>query len=574
TAVIDAGSLRYLALDLHEKQIRGEINNDVFIFINMDADAVFWEPFGLPSPLNKLANTMGIRGLAEEVADLDFIVYDTPGNYLKTHKPLTAVSFTQDTADGNFDGYASWAEKPFNRQIWTRLERARAFARLAQSDASSPSFQDRVELLSTTHFGLASPVLNVDRERKALDLSGVAVSKELAAQAKNKKLPLLTSGGSGITGAQLGLDPGFAADASALQVQADGLASYGVLPMDTYEDGSLKSIYLVCKFSDNTKEHAIELSKGKAAEAAETRRVKTGTMDWQFCEHGNTLRLAYKGRQIGGKDFLRSYLTYDEKDYRFRNKKIVPLALGGTASGLRIASDIHLPGELEAGHSTLDVFAVDGIDCIFIQMRTKYPYTLEETEISTHSSALGRKSDMKWHQAVPMQLRPALGRDLCVVKRNFMDDISTYRVATFWESVPENDTLASFNHHLTGGMVGLSDGETGIILANARQVLGSMAHCPMRLEQKDKPVVSMNPFGTYYGRQRRHPSRSNEAVLDAYPVIAAQARPLAPSYNGVEENAMMALFAYDGLEPDGATLAEIRAFADGAVVLDGEDAPA
>lgn len=177
--VIDAGSLRYLACDLHRKQLAGEIQNDVFIFINMDADAILWEPLELPFPLNRIANTDGIRGLVQEVADLDFVVFDTPGGYLKEHGPLCEISFGHDTADGNFTGYSSWAEKPFNRQIWTRLERARAYARAAGRDGASPSFEDRVLLLSTTHFGLASPVLNVEREKKALELSARMVQKEL-----------------------------------------------------------------------------------------------------------------------------------------------------------------------------------------------------------------------------------------------------------------------------------------------------------------------------------------------------------------------------------------------------------
>ena len=137
----------------------------------MDADAIFWETMNLGKITGKIANTDGIHGLIKEISDLPYIVYDTPGGYIKNHKPIGKISFTQDTADGNFTGYASWSEKPFNRKIWTRLERARAMSKLTgESDALSPSFKDRVLLLSTTHFGLATPVLNIQREKTALDL--------------------------------------------------------------------------------------------------------------------------------------------------------------------------------------------------------------------------------------------------------------------------------------------------------------------------------------------------------------------------------------------------------------------
>ncbi|MBO5858882.1 MAG: glycosyl hydrolase family 57, partial [Clostridia bacterium] len=126
--VCDAGCLRAWVKDLRKKQESGEINRDLFIFINMDADAIFWETLDAGPLTGKIANTDGIYGLVEEIADLPYIVFDTPGGYLKNHKPAGEISFTHDTADGNFTGYASWAEKPFNRKIWTRIERARAMA--------------------------------------------------------------------------------------------------------------------------------------------------------------------------------------------------------------------------------------------------------------------------------------------------------------------------------------------------------------------------------------------------------------------------------------------------------------
>ncbi len=83
----------------------------------MDADAIFWETIDMGKFTGKIANTDGIHGLVQEVADLPYVVFDTPGNYIKTHKPIGKIDFTHDTADGNFTGYASWSEKPFNRKI-------------------------------------------------------------------------------------------------------------------------------------------------------------------------------------------------------------------------------------------------------------------------------------------------------------------------------------------------------------------------------------------------------------------------------------------------------------------------
>ena len=117
---------------------------------------------------------------------------------------------------------------------------------------------------------------------------------------------------------------------------------------------------------------------------------------------------------------------------------------------------------------------------------------------------------------------------------------------------------------MTGGFVGLYDEDGGIIVANARQVLSSMAHCPMRLE-KDK-TVRMNPFGTYYGKQRHHFGRANDEILDTYTLVAAQGKSIAPSYNGSKETAIFGLYpmSKDGLSKD--EKKEICAFADGSVI--------
>ncbi len=575
--VIDAGSLRFLAKDLHEKQLCGEINSDVFVFINMDADAVLWEPLGLPFPLNKIANTEGILGLVNEVADLDFVVFDTPGGYLKNHGPLTDIAFGHDTADGSFSGYSSWAEKPFNRQIWTRLERARAYARAAGKDKESVSFDDRVMLLSTTHFGLASPMLNVQREKRALELSERMTSKEIEAAGIKPALTLMNTADSTLVSAQLSFQPGFAPDVSAVTVASPGLKSWALVPMDQYGDGSPKTAFLLCRFEEAFASR--ELTLGVAEPAARApraaRRLCAGGLCVSVCGHGEVLSVRYKGRVIGGKDFLRGYLTYAGKNYAFEKKTISPLACAGSAEGIRVTGEIHLPGELEAGRFSLDLFTVAGMDCVFIQNRVKYPYTREEHEASTQSSALGRYMDANWQQAVPLQIRPRFDGEPHVVKRNFMDDISSFPVSSFRESFPRNHSLASFNNQLTNGLAGVSDGTTGLIVANAKQVLCSMAHCPMRLIHKEgRDTVTLNPFGTYYGKQRFYPSRSNGAVGEAFVVVAPQARSLAPAYNGVEENGMLALFAYDGLLPPEETLRDIRGFSDGAAVCAGPDTAA
>ena len=561
--VCDMGCLRAWVKELRAKQESGEIKNDLLIFINMDADAIFWETLDIPVIGSKLANTDGIHGLVKEVADLPYVVFDTPGNYIKTHKPLGEINFTHDTADGNFTGYASWSEKPYNRKIWTAVDRARAMAKVnAKEDKASPSFRDRVLLLSTTHFGLATPVLNIEREKKADALAESIIKSESKALKSVKKLTLHNINGTDFLSAQVKV-AGDITDASGVILSSPDLKSYTVLPMN--EDCT--SLYLMCKFKKVKKSYTLNIEKAekKTANPLNFNEISAGGLTLKFLKNGKPYRAYMGDKRIGSRDFLQSYITYDKKKYDFEYTSIEPLSVGGNGFAIRTKGEIHLPGEIRGGSFTYDYITTDFSDGIFVRTEVNYPYTAETTSISTENSALGRYSDMKWSEAVPFQLTPDFKGDTSVLKRNFMDDISSFRTQSFPECDEKNTKLDSFNHQLSAGLVGLFDESYTFAVANARQVSGSMAHCPMRLDE-DK-TVHMNPFGTYFGKQRNHWSRAKGQIIDTFTLITPQGKSIAPAYNGVSETSLLGLYAYKGDMPEG----DILSFADGAVVASPED---
>ncbi len=559
--VCDAGCLRAWVKDLRNKQESGEINNDLFLFINMDADAIFWETIDMGKMTGKIANTDGIHGLVKEVADLPYVVFDTPGGYIKTHKPIGKIEFTQDTADGNFTGYASWSEKPFNRQIWTRIERARAMSKItSERDMLSPSFKNRVLLLSTTHFGLATPVLNIQREKTALQLSEKVIADEVSAMPKTKKITVHNINNSLLQSVQVKIKENIS-DISSLVVKSKYLEDFVAVATDD----ECKSAFLILKFKKIKDKYDIEISfDGKKEKTPLKNLLETNRMQLMFTPNGQIAFAQIDGKKIGDYDFLQSYITYGKNKYEFKNTSTSPLSVGGNGYGVSVKGEIHLPKEIDSGNYTFDFFATPFSDAIFVRTTVKYPYTAETTSISTENSALGRYSDMQWKETVPFQITPKLNGDISVIKRNFMDDVSSFRTQSFPECDAKNDHIDSFNHQLTGGFVGLYDENGGIIVANSRQVLSSMAHCPMRLE-KDK-TVRMNPYGTYYGKQRHHFGRAKDEILDTYTLVAAQGKSIAPSYNGSQETAIFGLYpmSKDGISLDERN--EICAFADGPVI--------
>lgn len=544
--VCDAGCLRAWVKDLRQKQVRGEINRDLFLFINMDADAIFWESLDLPLIGHRLANTDGVRGLVKEVADLDYVVFDTPGGYLKTHGPAGTLRFTQDTADGNFTGYASWAEKPYNRKIWTAVERSRAAARVKPDEKDFP---DRLRLLSTTHFGLATPVLNIQREQAADALAG-----ELTARAADASGPLTvynTAGGT-LQCAQLACSSG-----GPVTVSAEGLSACTALPMGG------DSLFLLLRFQEEKEQYALTSAPAVWREAAGGPRLslESGGAVLTFTEEGRIKSFTYRGEVIGGEDFLSSYLTYGGRRYDFCFDRLdSPPIAGGDA--VRLSGRILLPKALSQGSFSFTFFTSRAAEGIFVFTDVRYPYTAERDAISTENSTLGRYTDKKWEEAAPFCLSFRSHGEVSVIKRNFEGDISSFRTASYGEADERNRSLDSFNNQLTAGLVGLTDGRKGLLLANARQVLSSMAYCPMRLTEEGR--VLMNPFGTFHGRQRHHPNRSGDRIPLTYTLIAPQGKSLAPSYNGSRERAVLCLLPFMGERPEEARLVELLAFADGA----------
>ena len=426
------------------------------------------------------------------------------------------------------------------------------------------AFKNRVLLLSTTHFGLATPVLNIQREKTALELSDKVIADELSAMPETEKITVYNTTNTLLQCVQVEIKEKIT-DISCMMVKAKDLESFVAVPTND----NLSSAYLMLKFKKNKKKYEIEIDfNGEVKKNKFKNLLETPRMSLMFTPKGQIAFAQADGRKIGDYDFLQSYITYDKKKYNFENSSISPLSLAGNGEGIRVKGEIHLPKEIKSGSYTFDFFKTDFSDAIFVRTTVSYPYTAETTSISTENSALGRYSDMSWKETVPFQITPTFNGDISVIKRNFMDDISSFRTQSFPECDEKNQKIDSFNHQLTGGFVGLYDEDGGIIVANARQVLSSMAHCPMRLE-KDK-TVRMNPFGTYYGKQRHHFGRAKDEILDTYTLVAAQGKSIAPSYNGSQETALFALYpmSKNGLSDSEKT--EICAFADGALITASE----
>ncbi|MFA6450957.1 MAG: hypothetical protein WCX65_15895, partial [bacterium] len=99
------------------------------------------------------------------------------------------------------------------------------------------------------------------------------------------------------------------------------------------------------------------------------------------------------------------------------------------------------------------------------------------------------------------------------------------------------------------GWVAVSNTEKGFLISADARVNTTPAYCPMRLREREKiQSVTMNPFGTYFGKQFSQLSEGQGFAGEFVRIVGTQFRPTAPSFNGrrVQFRMMLAPYAGDG----------------------------
>jgi hypothetical protein len=193
----------------------------------------------------------------------------------------------------------------------------------------------------------------------------------------------------------------------------------------------------------------------------------------------------------------------------------------------------------------------DELPCLLVDVEVQYAYTPKKQVIHNLTQKLRRLMDLRWVETAPFQLTPALTSDnLRVWKHNYMG-ITSYYDLDYGTINPRNRELDSFNHQVTAGWVALSDGKHGLLIGEEAGSLSSMAFCPMRLRVKDgKQVISLNPFGSYYGKQFDYShlggNGNGTVIMQAF---SGALSPNGPSFNGETLRFSLMLAPYAGDEP-------------------------
>nr|WP_319494158.1 hypothetical protein [uncultured Desulfobacter sp.] len=597
--LVENVSLGQWVRNLHQMQDQGEIRRDVLVYINFDADSEFWTGANrLKWPLNQLPNTRGLEGLIKEVADLNYVRFTTVNDYLADHDPAGTVSFSQDTADGSFDGYNSWSEKRAATDHWTRIVEDRRIHSTAEKCISllnDPEFESQVHplmdkayllrmtALSTTNFGMATPYVAPQR-RQAMEkiLSKMnrldnqieaainhAVQNKLTTSpvpAGHKVLENLMLIGSateheaplGNRFVILGEKMANVTAGKGLYLTAQGSRAYPLILVPGTTDGRF---YI--SGEDPAPDGLYTLTLGPQSEGLDTApavsklqavtTLKNKNISLEFDQTGALSDLIWNGKQMLSSGSLMPYIRYGGM------KKSPGTLTADTAQNDRTAT-VRMTGDwtgpenrtLSPGSVNYTFSLVEDLPYLFVQGEVRYPATVNTDLIKADIQRLAVPTDLEWQEVAPLELRLETGatkrQPVRILKHNYLGVDSAYDLDYFRHS-EENLNIDNVNNHITAGYVGMEAGGQGLALSMDQAVAANFAGAPVKVKydkNKDEFKAEINPFGSYHGKQNRRPTWGNGQGHEASLISGEQYHSAAPTYNGTTSRFALMIGFFDG----------------------------
>jgi hypothetical protein len=615
--IADNVTLRWWLKRLRRRQLSMTEPRDLLLLIDADADDEYWWGFDWPIVSRLLATARGIRGLIESVRDLDFVAFTTPGEYVKTHPPMGVISIGQDTADGSFDGFSSWAEKWSNHRLWTGVERSRIVElqtrRLMRSLGADgvrgemerlleDSQESRMRSLSTTHFGLASPVVNrtrlqtvsellresVEQASRAFEMGAERVLGEPADRGDSIDLSLFDYvRGISTDAIRYSAKPSRALIRLALSISApeaggvrllgaDGKAHPAVLRSIAGEDGVASSelLFVSRMEGEERKDFRIEFSDGDehgapldAPVSLDARSLRNGLVTLRFDEAMQPVGLRCAGFELADGLLLRSAVNYDGRIAEASRWEITEKGVlgSGLVGFVAMKAEIRFRADGEKRVVVArELLLASGLPYLYATTRIAYPETRSKNFDKQRARALEREYDGNWREVMPCEIRPALfggrHRPLRVWKHNHLDHVSHYDLD--YGAFSRNEEIDSFNNHVTHGWVAVTDREKGVLVAQTADVNASLAFCPMRTRATQRGTrIFLNPFGSYHGKQLHYVTAFTGLGKLIGTMMGESLDPLAPSYNGEREEFSQLIAPYAGDEPPEQIRNDAEAFA-------------
>jgi hypothetical protein len=603
--LVEHVSLRNWVETLHRLQEKGELRHDALIFINYDADSDFWSGVDLPWPLKWMPNTHGIDALIRGVADLPYVRFTTLNGYLQNHPPVGTFHFSQDTADGSFNGYNSWAEKSRVGPQWTQIERSRRLQAAAGKAMAlldhPPELADiaaltaaaeqlRLRMLSTTHFGMATPFVAPQREQAANELTArlsrysdeieQRIDAGLRHYLRRRPPPrtnearlqwldtfVLLQPGEEAGGAgrflKLWLADGAPAKGPFLLQAPDGRLVDAIDCWPASETGGGRWLELYLPGDRPLGDGVYHLFRDGTATApvqengmrADGRGLSNGRVELRLDADGRVEGIYLDGIRQAEPHSLMPYVQYGGRKVRIPEMRLEHAAAAGNGSaGIRLSGGFPslTAGATNTGEAAYTVTLLAHRPYLLLRGEIRYPDSGRYDVVKADAPGLTRRVDMRWKEVAPAEIRfssKATRQDPPrILKRNYLG-VETHYTLDYFRHSAENLNLDNVNNHITPAYVGIVSGDYGMAIAADTTVQANFAFAPLKMTYDpvgDSFQIRANPFGTYHGRQYRPPTRGNGQGYEMTLHTGEQLASAAPTYNGVQREFSLLISFFKG----------------------------
>jgi len=235
------------------------------------------------------------------------------------------------------------------------------------------------------------------------------------------------------------------------------------------------------------------------------------------------------------------WVTYAKKKRTSRDVTVEEGASRGT---------IALPGEDGAVVWRRTITEDQKSGALVISVDVQYPDTAHKAYSKAKAEHLLRSWDGRWSEVAPCQIvlfdGLPLSKAVTVYKEDFSGQTSSYDL-DYWG---KNTQLASINNHVTPAYLAVSDGSSGLLIAQDRTKMHGFAAFPLRQSIKaGRQRITMNPLGTYWGAQYRYPLAKTGWGRIAAMITAEHLYPSAPSWAGRRTSFSLLIVPYQGRGP-------------------------
>jgi hypothetical protein len=566
----------FLGMVSWAKRVGSRAEGDSLIFIDFDADGSSWP----------LIWKLFLPNLVKR----PFVRFCTPGEYIAGHEPVGTIVLRRDQADGVFDGYGSWAEKPINHELWTAVEASRLgesrarflMGRFGLADPSASAlleenFRWRLQAMKTTHYGLATPRLHPDRvaavrthEAELYGLSGQALSLlEASAETQIRALvgaaPSLSfpgtsrpyyvcrpqgPGGPSLVRIPVEYAEGWASPGSIRVFRNDEEVPSALLDLAAHPDGSVRRATVVFAASLDAGQEAVywisrsgdagipEPEYGLIA-PADDGLLDNGLVSIAFDLDGWPVSLRREGHEFAAGRLLVPGVTFQGGPAGPGRLERIDDSGSVRERGFLAHRTANGPYQVWCGGQALDgsvyyrfrVFA--GLPFVEIQAESIYP-------------GLDDACAEDLTEAYPLGISPALSSDrLKVWKHNYFDYTGSYEITRPADSI---------NNHVTASWMAVTDGSLGLLVAYRADEQAGMAFCPLKVRYdafgRLEPVL--NPFGTFWGALPDHDAARTGGVglgETMTVLLGEHVRTSGPAYAGTISRFSVVLMPYGGDAP-------------------------